>query len=83
MLKISLLFKKFTNFKGKYIVYRKTEWSGSLLYVQLNLDHMIKVSEYEINIRVSDLLDNLHSFFKFYKNSYTTRIIIRTYTTKK
>ena len=48
---------------------------------------MIKVSaqtfstasrtKYEINIRVSDLFDNLHSFFRFYKNNYTIRIIIR------
>ena len=48
---------------------------------------MIKVSaqtffttnrtKYEINIRVSDLLDNLHSFLRFYKNNYTIRIIIR------
>ena len=50
---------------------------------------MIKVSaqifctasrtKYEINIRVSDLFDNLHSFFRFYKNNYTIRIIIRTF----
>ena len=48
---------------------------------------MIKVSaqtfstasrtEYEINIRSSDLYDNLHSFLRFYKNNYTIRIIIR------
>ena len=48
---------------------------------------MIKVSaqtfstasrtKYEINIRVSDLLDNLHSFLRFYKNNYTMRIIVR------
>ena len=48
---------------------------------------MIKVSaqtfstasrtKYEINIRVSDLLDNLHSFLRFYKNNYTMRIIAR------
>ena len=45
---------------------------------------MIKVSaqtfssasrtKYETNIRVSDLFDNLH---RFYKNNYTMRIIIR------
>ena len=48
---------------------------------------MIKVSaqtfftasktNYEINIRVSDLFDNLRSFLRFYKNNYTIRIIIR------
>ena len=48
---------------------------------------MIKVSaqtfsttsrtKYEISIRVSDLLDNLHSFLRFYKNNYTIRITIR------
>ena len=48
---------------------------------------MIKVSaqtfstastiKYEINIRVSDLFDNLHSFVRFYKNNCTIRIIIR------
>ena len=45
---------------------------------------MIKVSaqtfstssrtKYEINIRVSDLFDNLRSFLRFYKNNYTIRI---------
>ena len=49
---------------------------------------MIKVSaqtfftasrtKYEINTRVSDLFDNLHSFLRFYKNNYTIRIIVRT-----
>ena len=49
---------------------------------------MIKVSaqtfstssktKYEINIRVSDLFDNLHSFLRFYKNNYTIRIIYDT-----
>ena len=49
---------------------------------------MIKVSaqtfskasrtKYEINIRVSDLFDKLHSFFRFYKNNYTIRIIYDT-----
>ena len=48
---------------------------------------MIKVSaqtfsttsrtKYEINIRVSDLFANLHSFLRFYKNNYTITIIIR------
>ena len=49
---------------------------------------MIKVSaqtfsaasrrKYEINIRVSDLFDNLHSSLRFFKNNYTIRITIRT-----
>ena len=34
-------------------------------------------TKYEINIRVSDLLDNLYTFLRFYKNNYTIRIIIR------
>ena len=34
-------------------------------------------TKYEINIRVSDLFDNLYSFLRFYKNNYTIRIIIR------
>ena len=32
---------------------------------------------YGINRRVSDLLDNLHSFLRFYKNNYTIIIIMR------
>ena len=48
---------------------------------------MIKVSaqtfstasrtKYEINIRISDLFNNLYNFLRFYKNNYTIRIIIR------
>ena len=59
------------------------KWSWSLLFslfIWLNLDHMIKVSaqtfsttsrrKSEITIRVSDLFDNFHSFFRFYKNNH-------------
>ena len=34
-------------------------------------------TKHEINIRVSDLFENLHSFLRFYKNNYTIRIIIQ------
>ena len=65
------------------MVWKSIIFTFCLIY----FDHMIKVSaqtfstarrtKYEINVRISDLFENLHSFLRFYKNNYTIRIIIR------